>query len=310
MAPPIARPVPTGPTAGMRNICLQGIVHPFILYHTITSSFCQYFFRNFYFFLWKRPWRDPPPRRKAPLARISAKEEDLGETRLLRRGRSLQTSPGETFPGASPPFYAYCIANAVAGGSAPGNLFWVRQSFYCLRIGADGRDTPGDGESFDVCFAGGHKQWPSGGKFPIAGQNGMLAVLLPAAFAIRGAGIGSAGCGQEPFPMTNMLSRNCITVPSRNRITAFPQISITLPCNIPCLKGLHRYRHRAASVRRRKKHPPTPKIPGASSRGTPFFHTVCVKWRSAPGRSRQGAPRDRPLRGRRGSPRSSISRDW
>ncbi len=118
----------------MRNICLQGIVHPFILYHTITSSFCQYFFRNFYFFLWKRPWRDPPPRRKAPLARISAKEEDLGETRLLRRGRSLQTSPGETFPGASPPVLRILYCKYSSRGPVPGNFFWGRRGLLLFAV--------------------------------------------------------------------------------------------------------------------------------------------------------------------------------
>ena len=110
-----------------------------------------------------------------------------------RKGRALDGLPLRSLPRRRPPIFAYCIANTIRPGPAPGNLFWVRQSFYCLRIGADGRETPADRESFDVCFAGGHEQWPSGGKIPIAGQNGMLAELLPAAFAIRGAGIGDAG---------------------------------------------------------------------------------------------------------------------
>ena len=53
----------------------------------------------------------------------SAREEDLGETRLLRRGRSLGAPPGETFPGVGPPIFAYCIANTVCPGTRAGEFF-------------------------------------------------------------------------------------------------------------------------------------------------------------------------------------------
>ena len=56
--------------------------------------------------------------------------EDLGGTRLLRRGRSLQASPGETFPDAGAPINAYGIAKyGMPGGPAPGNFFWGRSDF-------------------------------------------------------------------------------------------------------------------------------------------------------------------------------------
>ena len=54
--------------------------------------------------------------------RIDAVGEDLGGTRLLRRGRSLQASPGETFPGVGPLMIVFCIANTVCPGARAGEI--------------------------------------------------------------------------------------------------------------------------------------------------------------------------------------------
>ena len=52
-----------------------------------------------------------------------AREEDLGETRLLRRGRSLQASPGETFPGAGPRKCIWYCKYGMPGGLRRGISF-------------------------------------------------------------------------------------------------------------------------------------------------------------------------------------------
>ena len=92
-------------------------------------------------------WRDPPG--KAPPPRPSpaqapgvgsfAGEKDLGETRLLRRGRSLQASPGETFPSTGPhPCIRYC-KYGMPGGLRRGIFLvggWLFESFGWARRGS------------------------------------------------------------------------------------------------------------------------------------------------------------------------------
>ena len=76
------------------------------------------------------PWRAPPV--KSPTV-----GKDLGGTRLLRRGRSLQASPGETFPGVGPHQCIRYCKTRYARGPAPGNFFWGRMDFLKFE---DGRD--------------------------------------------------------------------------------------------------------------------------------------------------------------------------
>ena len=59
---------------------------------------------------------------QAPLGKSFAKEEDLGETRLFRRGRSLQASPGETFPRRRPPVLHIALESAVRMGACAGEF--------------------------------------------------------------------------------------------------------------------------------------------------------------------------------------------
>ena len=60
----------------------------------------------------------------------------LGETRLLRRGRSLGGPTGETFPGTGPHFLHTVLQIRYARGSAPGNFFWGRLKYLGERAGA------------------------------------------------------------------------------------------------------------------------------------------------------------------------------
>ncbi len=46
--------------------------------------------------------------------------EDLEGTRLLRRGRSLQATPGETFPRRRPPVLHIALESAVRMGACAG----------------------------------------------------------------------------------------------------------------------------------------------------------------------------------------------
>ena len=47
----------------------------------------------------------------------------------MRRGRSLQATPGETFPGTGPRFSHTVLKIQHARGPAPGNFFWGRMKF-------------------------------------------------------------------------------------------------------------------------------------------------------------------------------------
>ena len=59
---------------------------------------------------------------RAGLEESSAREEDLGETRLLRRGRSLGAPPARPSPAQAPSF-AYGIAKAECPGARAGEFF-------------------------------------------------------------------------------------------------------------------------------------------------------------------------------------------
>ena len=73
-----------------------------------------------------------PPARKKDLAN----GEDLGETRLLRRGRSLQASPGETFPSAGPLDFRVLYCKYGTPGARAGEFLLGADEF--LKF-ADGR---------------------------------------------------------------------------------------------------------------------------------------------------------------------------
>ena len=64
----------------------------------------------------------------APPLKIPTDGEDLGGTRLLRRGRSLGGLPRPDLPGTGPNF-AYCITNTVRLGACAGKVFCYRIKF-------------------------------------------------------------------------------------------------------------------------------------------------------------------------------------
>ena len=85
-----------------------------LLYHILVFLQCTFTGKIFYFL---------------PYLAIFAPTdgEDLGETRLLRRGRSLQTSPGETFPSRRPPLWYERQRQRSAGGRRPGEVLFQEE---------------------------------------------------------------------------------------------------------------------------------------------------------------------------------------
>ena len=104
--------------------------------------------------------------------------EDLGGTRLLRRGRSLGGLPRRDLPRCRPPIFAHCIAITVRPGACAGEfLLWtvgflrfankrdstaysqkIFLSFLHFFRYAQKADTPPAGGSRGIPFSGGGKQ--------------------------------------------------------------------------------------------------------------------------------------------------------